>query len=698
MNVDLLGGALLSKTKCIVLLAFILLITVILGFFGFSRLEMSSSLSVLPKDDPAVKELKTVEKISTEKGVILCILELRPEVNGTILENKQAIEEIKKLVNLLENKETVKNVDSLLEASKLEIKGFTISHRKYLESDPMGILKDPFYVNNIISKDGRTTAVIIHMKEEDKKLIKELENTKLRNFQMSITGQPVVDFEIDKSVQILAMIYPPLLFLLVCGIYYTKFRSFLAAVLPPLSAILSAVWVYELMGITGLSVNILTASAGIFLIIITPAYGLHLVDRLMYHLRNHPPDIAVKMAIKDEWRPILLSAVTTALAFLSFLFTPLKAFRELGVIVSIGIFLSLIAVFAVIPSAVMIADIKFHSSPKENSEKRRLRLPNLGKKKYWRYGFLIVSLIMLVTSIWIIPQLDVNFDSFSYFHKNSQVRLSAQKAIKDFGWAIPLYVVIEKPSPFTMDDQKHLLSFLEKVESLKEVNGTISALDFWRYYSIPLPVVQILSRATDELSDLIVGNTLKITIKTPYTDSKNFQRVADKIKRIGASLPRDFRLHIAGEPLAMASLNEKVMKSQINSVVFTILFIFALMLIIFRKLSKSFLAILPVMLTLIFNFYFMSLAGIRLEISTSIVASILAGLVIDYSIHLMEAKNHGAEAEKQVIPVIVSNSFGLILGFLTLLLSPMALYARLGVLIAVGIGFGTLSTILLVSE
>ena len=249
-----------------------------------------------------------------------------------------------------------------------------------------------------------------------------------------------------------------------------------------------------------------------------------------------------------------------------------------------------------------------------------------------------------------------------------------------------------------MDDQKHLLSFLEKVEKLKEVNGTISALDFWRYYLIPLPLVQILSRTTDELSDLIVGNTLKITIKTPYTDSKNFQRVADKIKRIGSSLPRDLRLHIAGEPLAMASLNEKVMKSQINSVVFTILFIFALMLIIFRKLSKSFLAILPVVLTLIFNFYFMSLAGIWLEISTSIVASILAGLVIDYSIHLMEAKNHGIEAKKQVIPVIVSNSFGLILGFLTLLFSPMALYARLGILIAVGIGFGTLSTILLVSE
>ncbi len=688
----------MNKAKAITLVGFIIFVTIILGIFGFSRLEMSSSLSILPENDPAVKELKAVKKSSSEEGVILCILELKPEINGTIFESKQAIEEIEKLVELLENKETVKNVDSILEASKLEVKGFTISYKRYLESDPKEILNDPFYVNNIISRDGRTTAVIIHLKESDKNLVKELENIKLKNFYMTITGQPVVDFEIDKSVWVLATVYPALLFLLMCGVYYLRLKSFLAAILPPLSAILSAVWTYELMGIMGLPINILTASAGIFLIIITPAYGLHFVDRLIYHVKDHPTDGAIKKAIKDEWRPIFLSAITTALAFLSFLFTPLKAFRELGIIVSIGIFLSLVAVFVVIPSVVIIANAKFHSNLKNHHRKRKWKIPNLGKKKYWKYGFLVASLIMLVTSIWIIPRLEVNFDNFGYFHRNSQVRLSAQKAIKDFGWAIPLYVVVEKSSPFTMDDQKHLIDFLDKVEKLKEVNGTISALDFWRYYSIPLPLVQILSRRTDELSDLIIGNTLKITVKTPYTDSENFQKVADKIREIGSSLPKSLKLYVAGEPLAMASLNEKIMKSQMISVIFTIVFIFALMLVIFRKLSKSFLAVLPVSLTLVFNFYFMSLAGIWLEVSTSIVASILAGLVIDYSIHLMEAKNRGIAAEKQVIPVIISNSIGLILGFLTLIFSPMALYARLGILIAVGIAFGTLSTILLVSD
>ena len=686
----------MGKLKILMLFAFLIFITLLLGFLGFSRLEMSSSLSILPKNEPAVKELKMVKRLSTEEGIILCILELKPEINGMIFENKQAIEEIKNLVQVLESKKSVKNVDSILEASKLEVRGFSISYRKYLESNPKEILKDPFYVGNIISKDGRTTAVVIHLKESDQELIKELKNLKLKNFQKAITGQPVVDFEIDRAVWILSMIYPPLLFLLICGIYYLRFRNVIAAILPPLSAILASIWVYELMGIVGIPLNILTASAGVFLIIITPAYGLHYVDRLMVHLRRFPVNIAIKKATKDEWRPIFLSAITTALAFLSFLFTPLEAFRQLGIIVSIGIFLSLVAVFVVIPMVVVIANLRLRNDLGSRWDQGRWCFINFGKKKYWRYGFIIASLIMLITSIWIIPRLEVNFDSFSYFRGNSQVRLAAQKAIKDFGWAIPLYVVVEKTSPFTMEDQKHLINFVEKIEKLKEVTGTISALDFWRYYSIPLPLVQVLSRATDQLSDFLIGNTLKITVKAPFTDSKSFQRLAEKIRSIGSSLPQDLHLHVAGEPLAMASLNEKVMQSQVNSVIFTLLFIFALMLVIFKKLPRSFLAVSPVMLTLIFNFYFMSVTGIWLEISTSIVASILAGLVIDYSIHLMEAKKYGIEAEKQVIPVIISNSMGLILGFLTMTLSPMALYARLGILIAVGIGFGTLSAILLV--
>lgn len=698
MNLSIIehnGGERVNRKKILVALGFLIFITLVLGFLAFSRLDVSSTLSILPENDPAMEELKLVKTLFPEEGIILCILDLKPEIDGTILENEQAIEEIKNLVQVLEGKKSVENVDSILEASKLEVKGFNIRDRKYLESDPQEMLEDPFYVGNVISKDGRTTALIVRLKEYDSELVEELKKLELESFQKAITGQPVVDFELDRSVWILSTVYPLLLFLLICGIYYLKLKNVTAAILPPLAAVLASIWVYELVGIVGIPLNILVATVGIFLIIITSAYGLHYVDRLTFHLKNSPVGVAIKKATRDEWRPIFLSAVTTSLAFLSFLFTPLKAFKQLGILVSIGIFLSLVVVFAVIPMVAMLVNLHSRNSKKVSSRERR-RFLSFSARRHWRRWFILASLIMLFSSIWTIPHIEANFDSFGYFRGNSQIRLAAQKAIRSFGWAVPLYVVVEKPSPFTVEDQKYLISFVERIEKLEGVAGTISALDFWRYYSIPLPLVQVLSRTTDQLSELLNGNALRITVKAPFTDSKSFQTLAEKIESIGSSLPRDLHLHVAGEPLVMASLNEKILESQVNSVLFTLLFIFVLMLIIFKKLSKSFLAISPVVLTLVFNFFFMSVTNIWLEISTSIVASILAGLVIDYSIHLMEAKNHGIETKEQVIPVIISNSIGLALGFLTLVLSPVALYARLGTLIAFGTGFGALAVILLV--
>jgi len=682
------------KLKILMSLGFLVFITLVLGLLAFSRLDMSSTLSILPESDPAMEELKLVKTLFPEEGVILCILDLKPEINGTILENVRAIEEIKDLVKVLEGKRSVKNVDSLLEASKLEVRGFSVGHRKYLESDPQEMLKDPFYVGNIISEDGRTTALIVRLKEPDSELVEELKNLELENFQKAITGQPVVDFELDRSVWILSMVYPPLLFLLVCGVYYLKLKNVTAAILPPLAAVLASIWVYELVGITGISLNILVATVGIFLIIITSAYGLHYVDRLTFHLKSSPVSIAIKRATRDEWRPIFLSAITTALAFLSFLFTPLKAFRDLGILVSVGIFLSLVVVFVVIPRVAVLVNLHPRDLEKVSSREKR-RFLSFSARRRWRRWFMLVSLIVLLSSIWTIPHIEVNFDSFSYFRGDSQIHLAAQKAVKSFGWAVPLYVVVEKSSPFTVEDQKHLIGFVEQIEKLEGVMGTMSALDFWRYYSIPLPLVQVLSRTTDQLSEFVNGNALRITVKTPYTDSKSFQALAENIESIGSSLPQNLRLHVASEPLVMASLNEKILESQVSSVLFTLLFIFVLMLIIFKKLSKSFLAISPVVLTLVFNFFFMSVTDIWLEISTSIVASILAGLVIDYSIHLMEARNHKRETKEQVIPVIISNSTGLVVGFLTLVFSPVALYARLGILIAFGTGFGALAVVLL---
>lgn len=278
----------MNRFKSLVFLGLLVFVTVLIGIVAFSRFNLSSTQSLLPEKDPSMETLRLVKSLFPEEGILLCLLELKPNIRGSIFENKGALEEIEKLVSLVGSRESVKSVDSILEASKLELRGFLIGSTRYLEEKPSEMLKDPFYVGNIISSDGRITTLIVRLKEYDPELVEWLKSIELNNFEMVLTGQPVVDAELDRSVWILSMVYPPLLFLFICGIYYLRLRNTVAAALPPLAAVIAALWVYELVGILSIPVNILTATVGIFLIIITSAYGLHFVDRLVFHLRFFP--------------------------------------------------------------------------------------------------------------------------------------------------------------------------------------------------------------------------------------------------------------------------------------------------------------------------------------------------------------------------------------------------------------------------
>jgi len=92
----------------------------------------------------------------------------------------------------------------------------------------------------------------------------------------------------------------------------------------------------------------------------------------------------------------------------------------------------------------------------------------------------------------------------------------------------------------------------------------------------------------------------------------------------------------------------------------------------------------------------MGLLGLKLDVATSIVASILVGLVVDYSIHLAHdmrrTKDVFLSIENISMPVL-ANGLGLIGGFLVLVFSRLALFRDVSLLLILGIGFGVAFTL-----
>jgi hypothetical protein len=110
----------------------------------------------------------------------------------------------------------------------------------------------------------------------------------------------------------------------------------------------------------------------------------------------------------------------------------------------------------------------------------------------------------------------------------------------------------------------------------------------------------------------------------------------------------------------------------------------------------SLLIVVPVVLTAISNFFFMAIFNLKLDVVTSIVASILVGLVVDYSIHLAHdmrrTKDVFLSIENISMPVL-ANGLGLIGGFSVLMSSKLALFRNVSLLLILGIGFGVAFTL-----
>jgi len=138
-------------------------------------------------------------------------------------------------------------------------------------------------------------------------------------------------------------------------------------------------------------------------------------------------------------------------------------------------------------------------------------------------------------------------------------------------------------------------------------------------------------------------------------------------------------------------------QNQISTIVLAFIAIFLLLFILFKSFKVAFVGVVPILMVVAFNFLFMGLFEIPLEIGTAIISGILMGLIIDYSIHLMvycrEDHKNIIQSRKKIGPVILTNSIALSIGFFVLIFAPLRLYIRLGILLTLGMIGGAIITL-----
>jgi len=249
-------------------------------------------------------------------------------------------------------------------------------------------------------------------------------------------------------------------------------------------------------------------------------------------------------------------------------------------------------------------------------------------------------------------------------------------------------------------------SLVREMEKLVNYEGAA-------YYEIPSDPVRYGKSADTELQQLISnylillsGNissyandslsptAIKTTVQLRTRGNIDSARAVDKIRGyIKDNFPGNINIIIGGSALVEASLNELVVESQIISVIFSVILVFLLVSLFNRSFMAGLVGIAPLCICILINFAVMGFAGIKLNIGTSMMASLCVGIGIDYAIHYIEAYKREYKAAGRKGDFILKtftasgraifiNAISVAAGFAVLIFSQFIMLMDLGLLIA----------------
>lgn len=438
----------------------IILIVILLTIFfilQFKHLYYQNKFtSWLPQDDPVVRLLlDTGEKFGSTELVLVTLKAregetFRPDILKSL---KQATEE-------LSQQPEVFYVTSIISAPNIQSSDGELVVADFLEEIPQSeeelkarlqeALSKENYISTYISPDGRWLGAAVYLRsgvdsgQAFARVVKVLVEKHLADrAEIHYAGEPCFTYYADWYLKKDLRLLVPVIVLTVLLVLYLSFRRLRAVFLPSLIVWLSTVWVFGLMAIFRVPMNLVTPALPVLLIGLGSAYGIHMVNSIEQNMAGNLSRLdSIARSAGRVALPIFMAAATTMVGFMSFLTARLGLISNFGVFAGAGVMLAMIITWALIPSAFYLLPDK----PKQ-ADRRIISLSNLGILN-WISGrvirhsraIIILGAFLFVFSIIWIPSIrrEVNFTT--YFPPESEPRLADRVVRGNFDGAAPLNI------------------------------------------------------------------------------------------------------------------------------------------------------------------------------------------------------------------------------------------------------------------
>ncbi|MEL6810152.1 MAG: efflux RND transporter permease subunit [Bacteroidota bacterium] len=520
-------------------------------------------------------------------------------------------------------------------------------------------------------------------------------------------------------------------------IFFFFFRSFRATFISMITVIIGVMWAFGILGMLHYEITVLTALIPPLIIVIGIPNCIFLINKYQQEIKLHGNQAkSLQRVIAKVGNATLMTNVTTASGFATFILTNSKLLREFGTVASINI----IAIFLL--SLFIIPIVYSYMAVPKYKHLKHLNKRWIGSFVTWmermvrehRIAIYIVTILLLCASLIGINKIKLSGSLIEDMPKKTEFFADIKFFEKEYEGIMPLEILIDtkrKKGVMKLATLKRMNELEEYIDEIPELSKTLSVVDLVKYskqayynnnpeyYQLPnsqertfiLSYAKSSANSTGLLSSYVdtTGQYARITTFMKDTQTERFDRIEEDLRaKIAKIFPEDrYEVSITGKAFIFEKGTKYLVNNLILSLSLAILLIAVFMAWMFRNVKMILVSLIPNLLPLLITAGLMGFLGVPIKPSTILVFSIAFGISVDDTIHFLakyrqellannwKIKRSVYAALKETGVSMFYTSIVLFFGFSVFTISSFGGTVALGALVSATLLFAMLANLLL---
>ena len=743
----------------------IVIILILLGITVFLSMQWQhmqfsySEANMLPDDAPINQQYADFEeKFGSDGNVIMLATDDEDlftlekfKAWKTLSDTLSTFPEIKSVIGIHNLQELIKLENpKRFEMQQILSKSTDIS-KQQLEAYSKSLFTDyPFYDGLIFNSENKTVQTVAYMQDSIvnaegrkvfimEKFVPLIESFKKNhNIELHVSGMPYIRTLNSQNIVDEIQWFVLAALLVTSVIFFFFFRSFRATLISMLTVIIGVMWAFGFMGLLGFEITVLTAVIPPLIIIIGIPNCIFLINKYQHEIKKHGNQAkSLQRVITKIGNATLMTNVTTASGFATFIFTQSELLKEFGILASINI----IAIFIL---SLLIIPIIYSYMPLPNDK----HLRHLGKQ--WIEGFVewivkmvrdkritiyFTSVAVLGISIIGIFNIKISGSLLEDMPQNAEFFEDIKFFEDKFDGVLPLEIMINTKRPnsvIKLSTLKKMDQLASEIVDIKELSAPLSVVNLAKYskqafynnnpkyYQLPTSQEQtFMSPYLKSMENMkgagissyvdSTGQFARMTMFMKDITTEEIKKIEDRLlPKIQKIFPEDrYEVTMTGKALVYQKGTHYLVDNLVLSLSLAILLIALFMAWMFRSFRMILISLIPNLLPLLMTAGMMGFLGVPIKPSTILVFSIAFGISVDDTIHFLakyrqELKANHWKIKRSVYPALRETtvsmfytSIVLFFGFSVFMISSFGGTVALGGLVSATLLFAMLANLLL---